>query len=47
MNAEKHKELDIWQMRRLDVKPGITCFWQVRGRGEWTIPVVLKRKGAY
>jgi len=65
---------DIWQMRRLDVRPGITCLWQVRGRSElsfykwikwdlwyidnwsfgldllillWTIPAVLKRKGAY
>jgi len=65
---------DIWQMRRLDVRPGITCLWQVRGRSDltfykwmkwdlwyidnwsfaldlqillWTIPAVLKRKGAY
>jgi lipopolysaccharide/colanic/teichoic acid biosynthesis glycosyltransferase len=22
------------QRRRLDVKPGLTCFWQVRGRGD-------------
>ncbi len=62
-----------WQMRRLDVRPGITGLWQVRGRSNlsfykwakldlwyidnwsfyldllilfWTIPVVLKRKGA-
>jgi exopolysaccharide biosynthesis polyprenyl glycosylphosphotransferase len=68
------KEYDVWQMRRLDVRPGITCLWQVRGRSDlsfykwvkwdlwyidnwsfgldfiillWTIPVVLKRKGAY
>jgi exopolysaccharide biosynthesis polyprenyl glycosylphosphotransferase len=65
---------DTWQMRRLDIKPGITCLWQVRGRSDlsfykwmkwdlwyidnwsfgldlqillWTIPTVLKRKGAY
>lgn len=65
---------DGWQMRRLEVKPGITCLWQVRGRSHlsfykwvkwdlwyidnwsmgfdlkillWTIPAVLKRKGAY
>jgi lipopolysaccharide/colanic/teichoic acid biosynthesis glycosyltransferase len=65
---------DIWQMRRLDVRPGITCLWQVRGRSDltfykwikwdlwyidnwsfaldlqillWTIPAVLKRRGAY
>ena len=23
---------DSWQLRRLEVKPGITCMWQVRGR---------------
>jgi exopolysaccharide biosynthesis polyprenyl glycosylphosphotransferase len=65
---------DTWQMRRLEVKPGITCLWQVRGRSDlsfykwvkwdlwyidnwslgldlmillWTIPAVLKRRGAY
>lgn len=65
---------DIWQMRRLDIRPGITCLWQVRGRSElsfykwikwdlwyidnwsfsldlqilfWTIPAVLKKRGAY
>ncbi|MCX5701459.1 MAG: sugar transferase [Candidatus Omnitrophica bacterium] len=65
---------DIWQRRRLDIKPGITCLWQIRGRSElgfykwmkwdlwyidnwsfgldllillWTIPAVLKKKGAY
>lgn len=26
------EKYDIWQMRRLEVKPGITCLWQVRGR---------------
>jgi len=63
-----------WQLRRLEVKPGITCMAQVRGRSDisfykwmkwdlwyidnwslsldfrilfWTIPAVLKRKGAY
>ncbi|MCK4248650.1 MAG: sugar transferase, partial [Candidatus Omnitrophica bacterium] len=63
-----------WQMRRLDIRPGITCLWQVRGRSDlsfykwvkwdlwyidnwsftldlrillWTIPIVLKGKGAY
>ena len=25
---------DIWQMRRLEIKPGITCMWQVRGRSK-------------
>jgi len=26
------EKYDAWQMRRLEVKPGITCLWQVRGR---------------
>lgn len=69
--VEQYKD---WQLKRLQVKPGITCLWQVRGRSNlsfykwvkldlwyinnwsfgldlkilwWTIPVVLKRKGAY
>lgn len=25
---------DLWQMRRLDVRPGLTCLWQVRGRSD-------------
>jgi len=23
-----------WQRRRLSVRPGLTCFWQVQGRNE-------------
>jgi exopolysaccharide biosynthesis polyprenyl glycosylphosphotransferase len=68
------EKYDSWQMRRLDIRPGITCLWQVRGRSDlsfykwvkwdlwyidnwsfrldfqillWTIPAVLKRRGAY
>jgi len=25
-------EFEPWMMRRLDVKPGLTCYWQVSGR---------------
>lgn len=25
-------EFEAWMMRRLDVKPGLTCYWQVSGR---------------
>ena len=24
----------MWHKRKLSVRPGITCFWQVRGRNE-------------
>lgn len=26
------KEFEPWMMERLDVKPGLTCYWQVSGR---------------
>ncbi|MNN92956.1 Undecaprenyl phosphate N,N'-diacetylbacillosamine 1-phosphate transferase [compost metagenome] len=25
-------QFEPWMMRRLDVKPGLTCYWQVSGR---------------
>jgi lipopolysaccharide/colanic/teichoic acid biosynthesis glycosyltransferase len=25
---------EFWQKRRLSVKPGLTCFWQIRGRNK-------------
>ena len=28
------KEFKSWMLRRLDVKPGITCYWQVMGRNK-------------
>ena len=28
------REFEKWMLRRLDVKPGITCFWQVMGRNK-------------
>ena len=27
-------QFEFWQRRKLSVKPGITCFWQVNGRNE-------------
>ena len=28
------EKYDLWQMRRLEVSPGITCLWQVKGRSD-------------
>jgi exopolysaccharide biosynthesis polyprenyl glycosylphosphotransferase len=48
------KNYDIWQRRRLSMRPGITCLWQVSGRNKIadfkilfkTIPSVLLGTGA-
>ncbi|MGR3302596.1 MAG: sugar transferase [Candidatus Scalindua sp.] len=28
------KKYEIWQMRRLSMKPGLTCLWQINGRNK-------------
>ena len=28
------KQFEPWMLKRLDVKPGLTCFWQVSGRND-------------
>jgi lipopolysaccharide/colanic/teichoic acid biosynthesis glycosyltransferase len=30
--GEEVAKYEAWQRRRLDITPGLTCFWQVRGR---------------
>jgi lipopolysaccharide/colanic/teichoic acid biosynthesis glycosyltransferase len=29
---DEYERYEFWQMRKVSVKPGITCLWQVRGR---------------
>jgi len=31
---EEVEKYEDWQLRRLEIKPGITCLWQIRGRNE-------------
>jgi exopolysaccharide biosynthesis polyprenyl glycosylphosphotransferase len=32
--AEEAQHYEFWQRRKLSIKPGITCLWQVNGRSE-------------
>ena len=31
-SSHEFERYEFWQMRKISVKPGITCFWQIRGR---------------
>src|SRR5437016_6210606 len=33
-SAEEAERFEFWQRRKLSVKPGISCLWQVNGRSE-------------
>ena len=35
-SGERVRTRDDWQRRRLSMRPGITCLWQVRGRNKIT-----------
>jgi lipopolysaccharide/colanic/teichoic acid biosynthesis glycosyltransferase len=43
MFRHEYQEFELWQMRKLTVKPGMTCLWQVKGRNaikdfkEWAL----------
>ena len=43
MFRHEYQDFELWQMRKLSVKPGMTCLWQVRGRNtirdfkEWAL----------
>jgi len=34
--ASEYKKCELWQMRKLSVKPGLTCLWQLDGRSTIT-----------
>jgi lipopolysaccharide/colanic/teichoic acid biosynthesis glycosyltransferase len=34
--VDEQDECALWQRRRLDVTPGLTCIWQVEGRSRVT-----------
>lgn len=33
---DEYRNFELWQMRKLSVKPGMTCLWQVEGRSTLT-----------
>jgi lipopolysaccharide/colanic/teichoic acid biosynthesis glycosyltransferase len=34
--ATEYQKCELWQMRKLTVKPGLTCLWQLEGRSTIT-----------
>jgi lipopolysaccharide/colanic/teichoic acid biosynthesis glycosyltransferase len=38
MDLDEVAQFEAWQRRRLAVKPGLTCLWQVSGRSEVPFP---------
>ena len=40
-------QYEAWQRRRLDVTPGLTCFWQVRGRSKISFTQWMRLDLAY
>ena len=36
MDSKEVEEIEGWHRRRLSMKPGITCIWQVAGRNQIT-----------
>jgi lipopolysaccharide/colanic/teichoic acid biosynthesis glycosyltransferase len=35
-SASEYREFELWQMRKICVRPGMTCLWQVEGRATIT-----------
>jgi lipopolysaccharide/colanic/teichoic acid biosynthesis glycosyltransferase len=45
--CEESRNCESWQRRRLDVTPGLTCIWQVRGRSQVSFPEWMRMDLAY
>jgi lipopolysaccharide/colanic/teichoic acid biosynthesis glycosyltransferase len=41
------KKYERWQRRRLSVKPGITCYWQISGRNDVDFETWMKMDLSY
>ena len=39
---EEAKQYDKWHRRRLSMKPGLTCLWQVSGRNKLSFETWMK-----
>lgn len=41
------KQYEVWQLRRISIKPGITCIWQVSGRNNTTFDEWMRQDLEY
>jgi len=44
---DEQEAVDLWHRRRLDVMPGLTCIWQVKGRSQVTFEEWMRMDISY
>ena len=44
---DESQQCDVWHRRRLDVTPGLTCIWQVKGRSRVTFTEWIRMDRTY